>query len=104
MQAPPKTNRKLRKERKNRAKKVRVIGSYLDAPDSYLCTPPAPWYQKDQGSGTSEEGRQVEVLRRCLSFLSVVASLCILHTIVFAKVVSRLYLTRMPAFFHHHRP
>lgn len=95
MTAPPKTNRKLRKERKNRAKKVCLV-TVVSCAHTYVALLLAPWYQKDQGSGSTEE--EVVVLRCLLSLLSLVASLCILHTIVFAKVVSRLYLTRMPAF------
>ena len=70
MEAPPKTNRKLRKERKNRSKKVRHDASF---PRVTALTPgpcPVPRYQEGQGFGASEEG-QVRVVRLTLVFCAV---------------------------------
>ena len=61
MVAPPKTNRKLRKERKNRAKKVCLL--LFTTPTSFLTRRfSVPWYQKGQGFRAPEEG-QVRVGR-----------------------------------------
>ena len=71
MVAPPKTNRKLRKERKNRAKKVCLL--LFTTSTSFLTRRfSVPWYQKGQGFRAPEEG-QVRVGRIVL-FGSSVAS------------------------------
>jgi hypothetical protein len=89
MTAPPKTNRKLRKERKNRSKKVRVS---VELPFCWcLILAPfiVPWHQKVQGRRTSQEG-QVKVARLS-SFLGVggsVSAIChfaFLHTTIISK-------------------
>ena len=69
MVAPPKTNRKLRKERKNRAKKVCLL--LFTTSTSFLTRRfSVPWYQKGQGCGAPQEG-QVRVGRTVLSLGSV---------------------------------
>ena len=67
MTAPPKTNRKLRKERKNRAKKVSNPWSYPSLPWSdHLRFKTVPRYQEGQGGRAPQEG-QVRVGRIVLS-------------------------------------
>ena len=57
-QAPPKTNRKLRKERKNRAKKVSNPLSYPSLPWSdHLRFQTVPRYQEGQGGRAPQEGQ-----------------------------------------------
>ncbi len=62
-----KASRKLRKERKNRAKKVRLY--LFSIYDPHLTIRPVPWYQEGQGRGAAQEGQVVVFIRRFTSHI-----------------------------------
>ena len=100
-----KASRKLRKERKNRAKKVcLIIYTYSSFASDLLSS--APWYQKSQGCRASQEGQVDDGPHLCLlafvvsmhtmliprsyAYASPPSSLCIAYRISIPKTWSTL--------------
>ena len=98
-QAPPKTNRKLRKERKNRAKKVRFTRKAGLVLDFTICL--VPWHQEDEGCGAPQEGWQVDLLLPVFQLSHLVYPIRRIGSAYqpSAKAVLQLYLTRMLSLF-----
>lgn len=91
--APPKTNRKLRKERKNRAKKVLTV-SHLVPARAHCALSLVPRHEEIEGGGASEEG-QVGVARSVP--YSRFHHPCIALSTTFRKTLCVCILLRMPA-------
>lgn len=89
-----KASRKLRKERKNRSKKVRNPSRFPATRLSSFSSTTVPWHQKGQGCRAPEEG-QIVGSPRCYGLLLLFSS----HCMFIYPAIMGVSITHMPLLF-----